>query len=554
MVKRKEKRLSQDGGEKMKNNMKKSVALLTATTMSMSLLTGCSLFKPTAESLLEGCTKKMAKVETMDFDVTMDFGMSMSNGSEEAEINFDLLMEALYQKKAEDEYNVQADMGMEIEMLGMSQSTEAESYIVGKGDTVTTYTKAEDADEWVKEEKDKEESDSMDFDFTSLIGQLTLAEETVMEDGKECFVLEGDVEDNDMNSLLENMDMDGLAEEDMKVHMVMKVDKKEKLPISMTMSVDEEVLDNMFSEEELAAFGDVSVEIDKFEVAIIFNEIGGDITVDVPEEVLDAKEASDDDNDSEAFNFFNSPSGDSADDADDLDDMSEDDADDLDDLLDDEADDLDDTLADDEEDLDDTLEDDTDDLDDSLEDIEVEEDSISKEDFEAAGYECQEFSSEDGVYLLVANNNSSTKDVEVYAYFKKGDDIVDWSYEGMTMEGGSEQVVDFASSDDYDSIMYTFVERDTEGYKLVGEDLVITYDIDEEGHVTGTITNNSNKTISYAQAHVVLMNKDNEVIEHEYAFAEETEMEPASTQNFEMYIDHVDYDSIQIYGIANIDD
>ena len=176
----------------------------------------------------------------MDLDVNMGFHVEVEKDGTSVTMEIDLNRDLFYVRGEEDAFQIYTNSSLDLAMLGVSKSSEIEGYVVGDKDKITQYQKGEDDEEWVKSEKDAKDGVSYAFDFTNIAEQLTLAEETVTERDTECYVLEGNVKCGDIDFLFDDLAMDESEMEDVEATLTIKVAKKEQLPLSISLAIDED--------------------------------------------------------------------------------------------------------------------------------------------------------------------------------------------------------------------------------------------------------------------------------------------------------------------------
>lgn len=515
----------------MKRTMKKAVLLLTATTMSASILTGCSLSK-TPESILTKCAKNMQKAENMDLDVNMGFHVEVEKDGTSVTMEIDLNRDLFYVRGEEDAFQIYTNSSLDLAMLGVSKSSEIEGYVVGDKDKITQYQKGEDDEEWVKSEKDAKDGVSYAFDFTNIAEQLTLAEETVTERDTECYVLEGDVKCGDIDFLFDDLAMDESEMEDVEATLTIKVAKKEQLPLSISLAIDEDELKEMVKDESLQQAG-VSLAITDFEFEVGLDGINLDKEIELPKETEDAKEA--EVQEEGMFDFLESTEdGDST--------ISEEQGSSEDEVKEEESDDADVPDEDEAKEEDSSEKDSEDDY-----QIDAEGEDLSKID----GLSYKEYVNKDALtsFLELTNEENKDRNLCIYASFLKDGKVVDTSLSVLEIEKDSYQVTGFSSDKDFDKVEYTYEEYSTEGYEYLGKDTKVSYEINEDV-ISGTVTNNTGKDVEFTQINFVVWNEDGEVIEHQYTYSEADIIANGDSSNFETYINSSDYAKVEVYVIA----
>ena len=539
-----------------RKTLKKGIMLLAISTLSVSMLSGCSLLKPTANSLLKTCNKKMAKVKDMGIDAEMDFVMEVSKDGASVDIDLVADMDLAYEKTKEG-YESYMDADIEVSLMGASQSVSGEVYTVVDKENVTSYSKSGDQDDWAKEVKKVDDSNSglqniANPDFSNLAKDMTLLEETKEVHGRECYVLTGVVEDTDMSDVLGAMDMEDLGDIDsLKAEITLNLDKKDKMPVSMIMKIDEDDFNKILEKED---FEGATVSLDSFTFEIVYKEINTGKAVEIPEKALEAEEKDDSDDGS---GFFGDISDDDSDEDDE--DIKEDDEDDKPSKDDEEKDDEDKPAKDDEE-KDDEDKPADDDEDKPAKDDEEDEDSddddsysfgqgtMSLKEFKNQGFQFEEYvqEEEEAIYLKITNENKKAVSVTVYASFMKDGEVAYDSLNCLDFEPTTFQVADFNIKGDYDSIEYTFEIEECDK-DLIGSEMDVFYAIDDET-VSGTVTNESSETAKFVEVHVVFYDDNGDIMEHNYTYVDADELAPGEKSDYSMYIYHPSKTNYDIYA------
>lgn len=536
-----------------RKTLRKGIMLLAVSTLSVSMLSGCSLLKPTASSLLKTCNKKMAKVNDMGIDAEMDFVMEVSKDGASVDIDLVADMDLAYEKTKEG-YESYMDADIEVSLMGASQSVSGEVYTVVDKENVTSYSKSGDQDDWAKEVKKVDDSNSglqniANPDFSNLAKDMTLLEETKEVHGRECYVLTGVVEDTDMSDVLGAMDMEDLGDIDsLKAEITLNLDKKDKMPVSMIMKIDEDDFNKILEKED---FEGATVSLDSFTFEIVYKEINTGKAVEIPEKALEAEEKDDSDDGSGFFGDISS--GDDSDDDDEDEPAKDDDEDEDKPAKDDDEDE--DKPAKDDEDEDKPAKDDEDedkpaddDEDDNGTGALFGEGSMSLKEFEKQGFQIEEYVQEEDevIYLKVVNGNKEEVEVSVTATFSKDGEVVYDSIACLDFEPTTFQVADFNIKGDYDSIEYTFEIEECDK-DLIGSEMDVFYAIDDET-VSGTVTNESSETAKFVEVHVVFYDDNGDIMEHNYTYIDADELAPGEKSDYSMYIYHPSKTNYDIYA------
>ncbi|MBR1691915.1 MAG: hypothetical protein IJ711_03980 [Lachnospiraceae bacterium] len=272
----------------MKNKFDGVTGLITAFTLSVSLLSGCSLTKPTTESLLKSYAKQMGSLKTMEMDMELTFDVDISKQNMTVTMEIGGGSDIQYVKENEDNYKGYMDTDISVSMFGVSREVETESYVTGDPSGAAMYTKSKDSEKWSK-------TDGSGFllpnaDLSALAQTLSLQEDTVIEDGRECYVLSGSVTGEDLPIEQSKFGLD-LDLKDVKMYESLKLDKNDKTPVSLTITADEDSLNKLLQDSVGELIDDAEVTIRTFEMIWKIKSIDKELTVDIPDEVYDAVES-----------------------------------------------------------------------------------------------------------------------------------------------------------------------------------------------------------------------------------------------------------------------
>ena len=272
----------------MKNKFTGVTGLITAFTLSVSLLPGCSLTKPTKESLLKSYAKQMGSLKTMEMDMELTFDVDISKQNMTVTMEIGGGSDIQYVKENEDNYKGYMDTDISVSMFGVSREVETESYVTGDPSGAAMYTKSKDSEKWSK-------TDGSGFllpnaDLSALAQTLSLQEDTVIEDGRECYVLSGSVTGEDLPIEQSKFGLD-LDLKDVKMYESLKLDKNDKTPVSLTITADEDSLNKLLQDSVGELIDDAEVTIRTFEMIWKIKSIDKELTVDIPDEVYDAVES-----------------------------------------------------------------------------------------------------------------------------------------------------------------------------------------------------------------------------------------------------------------------
>lgn len=236
--------------------MKKRLSSLLILCMSATLLPGCAILKPTPEKILSKTNNILAKTE--DFTGEVEMNMDISTKVEETSISMKLNLEGDLEYSALNEI-AYLDGVMDIDVLGMSQSIDFENYITPKAN----YTLMED--EWKKIEQ-KNNFDNFGLNVELLEDSLKLNENTIKENGKECFEFTGEVPFKDIMETIQTLnDFEDLLDEmdkDDEVEYQLLIDKKTYEPVKQTVAFEFEIEDVESELEYTLSFDEFNSSLD----------------------------------------------------------------------------------------------------------------------------------------------------------------------------------------------------------------------------------------------------------------------------------------------------
>lgn len=282
--------------KKEKNKCKagtKTAAVFAAFILGAGMLTGCSFSKPTAESLLAASARQAAAMKTAVADMDLHFDMDISQGSLSLAMEMDVDGDIRYVREDSEHYKSHMNADTRVSLMGMSQNVQTENYLLCEDGEVTSYTKMADNDGWIKQSGGSGAMPGTDIsklaNILSSHSLFTLQEDTVMEGDVECYVLTAEVAAGDLpffeNDPGMDLDLSGL-----KMYLAYKLDKKSKAPVSLTITVDENSFDKLLQDSLGNTLQGAAVDVKSFEMELKFVSINEDVTIDVPDEVYDAKE------------------------------------------------------------------------------------------------------------------------------------------------------------------------------------------------------------------------------------------------------------------------
>lgn len=266
--------------------LKKLLVFTLMTSVFVIATTGCTLFKPTTESLSKKYNSTFENIKTADFTVDYDIKFNITNGESGFDMGLkgnedvDLLID-------KDKTTAHSVNSATMTMFDMSETVKNDNYIVEENGESTVYTKTEEQD-WVK-------STSEDNMATMLIKNNKINETFKMEDKTttyndvECYVLKGKIKSTDvLGSDFE--DETSMEFDDIDLDVDIYMDKKTKNVIGMQYSISKEAFAEALKKEDTTESAS-SVELNSFVIKISINDINNDVKIDIPEEALNAKSA-----------------------------------------------------------------------------------------------------------------------------------------------------------------------------------------------------------------------------------------------------------------------
>lgn len=279
-----------NNNEKMKwKTGTKAAAVFAAFILGAGALLGCSFGKPTAESLLAASSKQVAEMKTADVDLDFHFDMEIEQGIIPIPLQMDMEGDIRYVREDMDHYKTETKGDIDVSAFGFSSEAQTVNYTVCEDGEVTSYTKKPDSDMWIKQSRENAKIQAGDMSqiskILSVISLFTLQEDTVMENDTECYVLTAEITGSDIpvfdNDV--NLDLDRL-----KMYLTYKLNKKTKSPVSLLITADQDSLEELL--EESLGKNVRSVNVNRFDVELLFVSIDEDFTIDVPDEVYEAQE------------------------------------------------------------------------------------------------------------------------------------------------------------------------------------------------------------------------------------------------------------------------
>jgi hypothetical protein len=271
----------------MSKNTSRILSLCLTLVLTISLMTGCSLFneKVTKESLIEGSIKTLSKAESVDSNLEIDIGMAMEQNGFKIPVDMKIDAEIMAHKASETSY---LSMQCVAEVFGNEMELSKEIYVVKDGDKLISYSYAGENGEstgWIKEEVEDSESSPIQtnaiFEYVKdAIQDFTLDEDMVEYKGVKCYLISGTAkglsnifDEYNFEDLMGDFDYENI---DAKLNIYFREDTKEIYAIEVDMT---EGFNKISGKDEAEA------KIDNFIVSIRFNAFNKLDKIEVPESV-----------------------------------------------------------------------------------------------------------------------------------------------------------------------------------------------------------------------------------------------------------------------------
>lgn len=261
--------------------------------MGLMILLLCSLGgcgRMTPERLLKEAMENSKKAKSFEGDLAMDMkmkmaqsGMTMEMG---AEMNLDIA--AVNEPAA---YHMKGDIALDV----MGLSMEVEMYGEEKDGQNINYNYKSEDDKWIKTVEGKTEDDEMDsimFDLDTIVhvkDKLKLADKTE-ENGKEVYVITTEISGGEITDMLEatgnlmaemgsDFDFSGT-----KADVTIKVYRESRLPASIEVKIDDPIV------AEIDEPDGMQMSLENFNYSIHFKEYDTVEKIEIPKEALRAEE------------------------------------------------------------------------------------------------------------------------------------------------------------------------------------------------------------------------------------------------------------------------
>ncbi len=256
--------------------------LATALVFLLMWVSGCGKDKVTAKSLMEEVSANMEAVESASMNLKADItmGMKQSGISMNLEMKMDMDIESTMDPAAA---YIKGNLSMNLMGINM----EMESYNVVENGKAVSYSGM--AGEWTRTEVPLEDGSQM-AGINGMFSDGTsfdLKKKTEKMDGREVYVLEGEISGRYMEDVMEDMSgsMGDIDWSDMTMDVVLKIDAKTKMPVEAVMDCGDALSGLMEGAMAAAGVGDAEVSIDDFVMTCTYESFDDVDEIVVPESV-----------------------------------------------------------------------------------------------------------------------------------------------------------------------------------------------------------------------------------------------------------------------------
>lgn len=274
---------------------RKILVALFVVLAAIAMIAGCGK-KVSVESLLQDTAAKLDAKKSMEADMDMGLKASVSGNAAGTQISLDMDMAfALHMEAIQDTGDSYMKGKVDISMMGLNVSTEMENYTVQEDGKIVSYVKAEDA--WTKHANDDSQGAGAAVDNIFKMAadgkvKAELQKDTEKLDDKEVYVVKIEVSGDAIKDL---MSFSGEAMDDMfsggmdigsdvKIPVTLYINKADSLPAKIAFDM-KEFGDALFKQQE-----DVSADIEKFDMSIVFTGFDTVDEIKVPDDVKDKAE------------------------------------------------------------------------------------------------------------------------------------------------------------------------------------------------------------------------------------------------------------------------
>ena len=181
--------------------MKKTVALILCFVMVVGLMTGCQKAMD-LDTLMKKVEETMATATHTAGKVTLEMDIQLGAEGMTLDMGMDVTMDM---KATKDMSASWMDVDMVMDFMGESMAMDMELYTLAEGDEEIVYMREDASDSWIKTRRERENKDaSMTIKLSELPREkMTLAPEKETVNGRECYVVNIQVEGAYVQSMLE---------------------------------------------------------------------------------------------------------------------------------------------------------------------------------------------------------------------------------------------------------------------------------------------------------------------------------------------------------------
>lgn len=478
--------------------IKKLIGSFLVTCMVAGCLTGCGS-RVTAESLMDEYVDVVTNAESITLDSEIVLAMSVGDDSTTMELKMDGNLKTALVKEDEENYISKTKTNMTVSMLGVSEKVKSESYAVCEDGEITTYTKDSDTDSWTAEVSEQEDVSNELENLRRYAGEFELDKKTTKIGKADCYVLHGQMSGNEeMEDMMDEMGM-SLDGDDFILNATLYISKENHEPVRLEMILDESI-----AGKELD-FDDYTMAINELSYIIDISKINDTPDITVPDEALNFYSYDDTDISYDNDEMFSYP------------DTTEEEIPEV---------------------TPETVPEETEAFEVSMPDSGITGlTSLENEGLTFRAYEQPMSYGGIMVYVLGVNTSANDTSTEVVMDFYKNGAKVSQTSRYLDLEEGCYDIASTYMTDDYDEIKFTLKKSDLYGEKLAGSQIDVDYSFGD-GKFFGTITNNTQETISYPMVKFVIWGDNKEVLEFNDTYAESDKLAPGETSTFESYYDY----------------
>lgn len=470
--------------------IKKVISATLVIGMIAGCLTGCGS-RVTAESLMDEYIDIVTNAESITLDSNIVLAMSVGDSSTTMDLKMDGDLKTALVREDEENYTSKTKTNMTVSMLGVSEKVKQESYSICEDGEITTYTKDSSEDSWTVDYSYQEDMPNELENLERYAGAFELEKKTQKVGKVDCYVLKGQMTGNEeMEEMMDDIGMDFEGDEFL-LNATLYISKEKHEPVRLEMYLDESV-----AGKELD-FDDYTMSINELSYIIDISKINSTSEIKVPEEALN-------------FYSYNDSNIDGYDDDDLFTYPSEENP---------------------ETEID-------------TESFEVSNPdsgmtgltSLENENLSFRAYEQEMDYGGKMIYVLGINtsNKDTSTDVQM-TFYKNGTKIYETS-RYLDLEEGCYDIVSVYMTDEYDEIKFNLVKSSLYE-ELAGSQIDVDYSFGN-GKFFGTITNNTQDTISYPMVKFVIWGPNKEVLEFNDTYAEAYDLAPGESSSFESYYDY----------------